>query len=615
MASSKASRFAVWVILGLLIVGLAGFGATGLSGNIRTIGKVGEKDITAESYARALQQELRALTAQTGRAVSFSEAQAAGIDRQVLGQLVATRALDHATAEAGLSVGDEVLRDQLVSIQAFQGLDGQFSRETYALALRQSGLTEAEFEAQLREELARGLLQSAVIGGIEAPPALGETLAGYLSSRRNFTWAELPESLLDAPLPEPDEAALRAQWDSDPDAYTLLAAKRITYAWMRPSMLLDTVEVEEEAIRALYEDRRAEYEREERRLVERLVFASDAAIAAATARVKADPEAFAELVEERGLTLADVDLGDVSMDDLGPAGEAVFAAESGSVVGPVPTSLGPALFRVNAVLPAQVTPLEEAREELRDELAAERARRQIDAEATALDDLLAAGATLEELAAESPMELGTIDWHAGVEDGIAAYNAFREAAEAVTDEDFPAIAALEDGGIFALRLDEEVPPRLQPLEEVRAEVTEDWRRAQTEARLAARAEELRAEAEAGAGLDTLGLTAFVEEDLTRRSFVEGAPPALMERVFAMEPGEVSVLAEDGRVFLVRLDAALPPDPDDPQTALISQVLAEQAAQGIAQDVYEAFARALHARAGIELDQSAISAVHSSLQLQ
>jgi peptidyl-prolyl cis-trans isomerase D len=89
----------------------------------------------------------------------------------------------------------------------------------------------------------------------------------------------------------------------------------------------------------------------------------------------------------------------------------------------------------------------------------------------------------------------------------------------------------------------------------------------------------------------------------------------MERVFAMEPGEVSVLAEGGRVFLVRLDAALPPDPDDPQTALISQVLAEQAAQGIAQDVYEAFARAVQARAGIELDQSAISAVHSSLQLQ
>ena len=34
------SRTVVWVIVALLIVGLAGFGATSFSGSVRTVGKV-----------------------------------------------------------------------------------------------------------------------------------------------------------------------------------------------------------------------------------------------------------------------------------------------------------------------------------------------------------------------------------------------------------------------------------------------------------------------------------------------------------------------------------------------------------------------------------------------
>ena len=43
--SNKLSQTAVWILLGLLIIALGGFGATNLSGNIRTIGKVGDKHI------------------------------------------------------------------------------------------------------------------------------------------------------------------------------------------------------------------------------------------------------------------------------------------------------------------------------------------------------------------------------------------------------------------------------------------------------------------------------------------------------------------------------------------------------------------------------------------
>ena len=74
------SKTFIWILLALLIVGLAGFGATNLGGNIRTVGSVGDKPITVELYARTLQEDLRALSAQAGQTVPFSTAQALGVD-------------------------------------------------------------------------------------------------------------------------------------------------------------------------------------------------------------------------------------------------------------------------------------------------------------------------------------------------------------------------------------------------------------------------------------------------------------------------------------------------------------------------------------------------------
>ena len=63
--SSTISKSAVWVLLSLLILGLGGFGVTNLSGNVQSVGRVGDQEIAIDSYARELQQEIRAIEAPT----------------------------------------------------------------------------------------------------------------------------------------------------------------------------------------------------------------------------------------------------------------------------------------------------------------------------------------------------------------------------------------------------------------------------------------------------------------------------------------------------------------------------------------------------------------------
>ena len=613
MAAKSITKPLVWILMGLLILGLAGFGVTNLSGTQRAIGSVGEAEITVDEYFRGLQREIRAVEAEMQEPLSFPRARQMGLTDQVLGQLITRAALDHETMQVGLSIGDEALARQILDLRQFTGPDGEFNREAYRFALEQAGLTEAEFEEDIRDETARSFLQAAVLAGVRMPDTYVDLMTRYLGERRTVVSALLERSDLEVGLPEPTQAELEAYHEANAAAFTRPQVKRITYAWLSPDMIIDSVEIDEAALREEYEARAAQFNQPERRLLERLVYPDSTAAERAAARLESGEASFEELVAERGLELGDVDLGIRDADALGAAGPAVFDTEAGEVAGPVETDLGPALFRVNAVLDAQETTFEEAEPMLRDALAGDRARRVIEAQVESIDDLLAGGATLEDLAQETDMQVDRIDWHPGMDAGIAAYDGFRAAARAVSEEDYPQVETLEDGGIFALRLDETVPPALRPLDEVRAEVEAGWTDARVVELLKERAAPLVTRLEAGESFAEAGLRVDLEQQLTRQGFVEDAPDQFIDTVFGMAEGEVQVIEGPGRIFVLQLTEIAAPDPEDPDLAQSRDFLRDEAVNGLSQDLFAVLATDIRTRAGIELDQAAINAVHANFQ--
>ncbi len=614
MAASKGSKVFVWIILGLLFVGLMGFGTVNLTGSATRLGTVGEKDISINRYYRTLSEQLNAFSAQVGTTVSFTQAQSLGLDRQVLNDLVNQRVLDNAASELGLSVGDERVREQVLNISAFQGFDGKFDRTAYADALKRIGESESEFETSLREEMSRTMVQAAIIGGVSPSEAYTDLLLNYVAERRDVTYAVIDPALISAPIAEPTEADLTAYYEAHPEDFTIPEIKEITFAWLTPEMLMDKVEVDEQALRDLYAERSADYIFPERRLVERLIYADAAAAEAALARVTSGEATFEVLVADRGLALNDTDMGDVAIEGLGAAGEAVFAADTGAVVGPLETDLGPALFRVNAVLAAEETTFEEAKDDLRAELATARARRQITDTIETLTDLAAGGATIEDLVQRTDLELGTIEFNETVNDGIAAYDSFRTAAASTKIGDYPEIVEMADGGVFAIRVDALREPALQEQADVADAVLSGWR-AEAEANaLVNAATEIAERIKAGETFADLGLIAVTEANLTRRSFVEGTPTGFMTALFEMPAGTSRSLADDtGLTVVMSLDAVNAPDLNDPDTIAQRASLLEQSAAGLSQDIFDAALATIRQNTTINLDQAAINAVHTQLQ--
>ncbi|AGT07871.1 peptidyl-prolyl cis-trans isomerase D [Paracoccus aminophilus JCM 7686] len=653
--------------MGFMLIGLGGFGIQNFSGGSSSdIGQAGDISVTAGDYARGVRNEMQNFSQRMGKAMTMEEAKQIGVPQIVLSRLFLSASLENEANRLGISVGDKTVGEQLLAIQAFRGLTGQFDRKVYADTLRQEGMTERQFEHDLRMDQARLMLQQAVTGGIKAPEAMTNLSASWLLETRNIRWQELLAKDLAAPVVAPDEATLEAWHKANADRFTAPEIRKITYVWITPEMIEEKVQIDDQALRDLYQQRIAEFVKPERRMVEKLVFQDDAAAAAAKARLDKGEVDFEGLAKERGLTLNDVDLGEVTKDQLGAAGDQVFALTQPGVTGPLPTNLGPALFSMNAILEPVNTTFEEAKPELRGEAALDRARRQIDEMRSQIDDELASGATLEDLAKDKGLELGKIDWTQSEEPAqgsIAGYPAFRSAAGQVTTQDFAELKELDDGGIFALRLDETVPPTLIPFEEARPRVTEDWIASETHRRLLALADEGKVAAmsktmaaaatetatTAGAapettapettapettgtetataeattpvpGSDEAAVSAEADKEpwhevasLPRDGFISGTPQALVPGAFGLkEVGDTDIVSAENRVFLVTLEAINKADLGSDQAKPVLTNVGNRIGQSLQQDLFDYYARAVQAGQGVTINQAAIDAANSRM---
>lgn len=665
MAASKIGRTTVWVLMGFLIFGLMGFGITEFSsGGNGAVGSVGQTRITVNEYSRAVRQQNEAAIMQLQRPITLDEARALGLIASAQQQLVTSAVMEEEARVLGVSASDRSVAEAVVAIPAFRGMTGQFDRTLYNEMLRRQRMTAAEFEQDMRMDLARQIIMAAVTGGIDAPRPLVDRQLGWLLETRDIAWQELTGADLAEPVTLPDEQALRAWHEANAARFTAPETRHISYAWLTPEMLQDEVQIDEAALRALYDQMADEFNRPARRLVDRLVYPTQADAVAARARADLGAS-FDDLAAERGLSRADTDLGEVTEAQLGQAGPEVFAAAENGILGPVQTELGPALFSLNAIMDPVQIPFEEARDDLRTEAAIDRARRVIEDRAHSVADLLAGGAMLEDLAAEAGMELGQIDWPADQEPApgsIAAYPSFREQAGLVQPDAFPELFELADGGIFVLRLDEVTPPALIPFDEARAGVEADWLAAETRRRLLAVAEARREAAMADEGgvaapVDTPsdagneapdhaaggvqdadaapdagtqpGADAVPQAEpaaaptapalhevagLGRDGYVEGAPLALIAQAFAIPtPGETEIVDADDRVFLVTLRAINRADLDDEGAGVLRDHVGAQLRQSLAGDVFDAYIRAAMAAHGVRWDASAAAVAETQAQ--
>ncbi|HEU0221176.1 MAG TPA: SurA N-terminal domain-containing protein [Paracoccaceae bacterium] len=614
----KGANILVWAILGLLIAGLAGFGISDMlrGGLTNTVASVGDEDISAQDFARAFQRELRRLGEMQGRQVTVADARAMGLDGLVLNRLIRIAAVDAEARRVGLSVSDATVEREIAQIKEFQGPDGRFSVEQARLVLQNALITEAELRDDVRMQLTRDILLASLTSGASLPPAYLEAILTWRGERRAFAWVRLDAERFGGDPAQPSEEELAAYHKAHEADYTIPETRAVAYALLDPAELAKTIEIPQDDILATYKSRIDRYRTPERRSLERLAFATQAEAEEARRAIEAGETTLRALAEARGLAPSDIEMGDVAASSLpASARDAVFALAEPGLAGPVATDLGPTLYQVNAILAASETPLEAAEEEIRAELARSRAREEALKLLPKVEDLVAGGARVEEIAQEAGLTLAKAEVPAtGPASGMAADAKFREAALAAKTGTETDLTETADGRYFVLRVDEIRPAALQPLEQVREAVLAAWLNEKKREAAAKKAEALAAEIRAGAAFQRAalahGLTPAAAAPITRDATPPGLPASLVAAIFAAEPNGTVTARDDSGTYVAQLQSILSYDPAAPENAELARLYQQTLDRDFSSDLFQYYTIAVELRDGPEINPSVLDSVLS-----
>ena len=616
----RKSNIAAWILMGLLIIGLTGFGLGGAVTGLTTqnVASVGDEPISRAQYARGIDAQMRQFAQQTGQNLTPEQMQMFGLDQQVLQRLIANAAITGEARQLGLSAGDANVRDELISMQQFQGITGTFDRDTYRRSLDQYGMSTTDFEKTLRDELSFNILASAISGGVDMPETMSRRILDYYLEERDFTWFRLDAEMLAEPVAEPTEEEIQAYYDANPDAFQSLETRRITYIALTPDALVDGIEVTDEELQDAYDARTDQYKRPERRIVDRITFRDSDQANDARSRIDAGEASFEDIATERGLAETDYQLGGIESSALDASfRDDVFGTDEIGLFGPLETPLGPALIRVNAIIPELITPIDSVSDTLREAVAQEKASAEIAQYIEPVQDLLAGGATLEEIANETPLTLDTLGITVANDgtDMISTDPAFRQQALAAVEGDYPELFDLQTDGIAALRLEAIEPPALLPLEEVRDDLVAQMKQDRLQDALTVLGDEVMAELSEGRSFQTVaqdrGLALNAHDAVSRNEPLEDLPADLSPALFAALKGEVVRVDEFDGVVLAQVGTITAFDPETEENqAQMTEIRAELASQASA-DLFSAFSKALQTREGVTINQQLINQLLSS----
>ena len=616
-----------WFVKAFLGVLILSFAVWGIGDIFRVqpdsaVVEVGDIEISGSDFLSDFNRNMRRLQTNFGTGIDRDQARSLGLVEQTIQQMVGRALLDQAAYELEMTVDQAVIQQEILTNPVFQNEFGQFDAFRFQQALRESGFSEAGFIAANQRDIVRRQLFTTLTAGIRPPTNMVDAFYRYDQEKRSLAVLTIAnDSITD--IPQPDDGALVTYHSEHALRFTAPEYRGLTFVTLSPADLTDEVAVSEADIDEAYQDRIDSYTIPEQREVEQILISDEGAAIAAADRLRQGEDFFAVAQDVAGLDEEAVKLGDVMRIDL-PAetAEPVFALTQNTVSDPVQSPFGWHLFRVTNIIAGSTRSLDEVRDELTEQIKLDRAGDAIFDLSNEIDDALAGGASIEEVAQSFNLPLGQVaatDANGRGRDGepLAALPRVREflpTAFEINEGEEPVLNESDDGSYFLLRVDGITPPALRPLDEVRDDVIAAWRRdAQAEAATAKGAEVLE-RARGGERLETLsielGYPLKITSALTRNALGgdAGISADLVSTAFTLDVGGVAVgttRANTGQalVELIEVKAANASDDEEAVNQMRETVLAS-----IAEDILAQYQAALRDAYPVEVHQRVIDAI-------
>ena len=550
----KAQGWIAYVIVGLISIPFALWGIheyTG-GGSEPAVAKVGDAEITRRALDINLNNYRTRLAQQFGGRVPdiFTDEV---LRAQVLESLINEELLNQKTAELHIRAGDQMVSDEISSIEAFQR-NGQFDTEAYKQALSMSGRSSVAFEEQIRASLGSEILRTAVSATEPVTDAEIDTLLKLRNQKRVASWVTV-EAASVQDIPEVTDAEIEEYYNQNGEQFPKPEQVRLEYVELNLDSIADTVSIDDAEVRAFYDDaeKQKQFISEEQRGIRHILVKvddnrSDEDARKEAERILAELTAgadFAELaIASSGDTGSAARGGDLGLVKRGimvkPFEDAAFALEKDQISEPVRSRFGYHIIQVTAIEGGELQPFEEVREQIARELKRQEAETLFADKYDQLGNLAYATPDSLKPAAEAlGLELRQSDWVPKT-DGIGQLSNPKiistvfapDALERRFNSDIIELSV--DDYIVARVIDYE-PRSIKPLEEVSSVIRGTLEADKRSNIVADKAGELLDRIRGGASVEAVaeeaGFSVEKEREIGRNE--EGVPAAVRQKVFSM----------------------------------------------------------------------------------
>lgn len=610
------------VVIGFLVISFAiwGIGDIFRGFGQNEVARIGDSEISVEAFRQYYNDRLQQLSRQLGRVITPEQARSLGLDRQILGQLVAETTLDENARDWRLGLTDAEIAEQITSDPNFKGMNGTFDRARFEQIIRQAGYSEARYVAEQRNVLLRRQIVQSVSGNVAVPEVALQAINQFRNEKRAIEYLTLgPTQAGDIPAPTPEQ--LQSYYDERKALFRAPEYRKFTLLTLSPSELARPDEVSDADAQAYFDRNKNDYGTPEKREVRQMVFPSEAEAQEARARIEKG-ESFEDVAKARGLQPSDTDLGLMTESDIidPEVRKAAFALKSGEVSQPITGAFGTVLVTVGKIEPGEQKTFEEVKAQIKQQLAENRARQEIGDLRDKVEDAKASGATLAEAADKLGLKvriIEAVDRSGRGPDGNPVPDLPQQpdvisavfASDVGVDNE---ALQLPNSGYLYFDVTAITPSRERPLEEVRDKVEERWRADQIAERLSKEAEAILAKLRDGATLEQVAKERNIQTqtagDLQRGRAAGFLPATVVDAAFATPKGEIgsAEYRQENAYYIFRVTdvSASTLDPKSDEAKAIASTLQS----AYADDLIAEYVTHLQKELGISINQSALNQV-------
>lgn len=493
--------FMVMAVGGLVLMDVQGVFTSGLAtnGNVASIGRdklgIGPFDMT-----------VRRVLARQG--MDPQTAWELGLIDQILNSEISNNLMHRAASDTGIYVGDDIIAGKIAGIVAPYVDDKTTKKQALQRLLAAQGMGEDEFVRLMRAEMTNELLRAGVMMGAAVPDkAETEALYQYTYETRTLSALMMPHDK-GITVDEPTDEILLPFYQAGKEKYAIPETRSLSVAVLTEAAIKDSVKLTDEELQEQYESQLDAYKVPEKRNLEQTILTERAQADAIAARLAKGESLKAAVKAETGTE--DAYLGTAAFEEKGLATEVAdkaFAGKTGDVIGPVQTALGWHVLVLKGIEEPRTRPFAEVKEDLRKSVMQSRLADQMFALSGKIDDAIAAGTPIEDMAKDLDMKLTTYgplradgstpDAKEGITDYATDREALLQAAFEIGEGELSSVVEMKDGSFAVVRTDSVTEKSYKEFDAVKGDLAKVWIQDQREVLNKQRADKAIARLQAG----------------------------------------------------------------------------------------------------------------------